>query len=116
MSRKLRRNRGPNEAKSSIVRAWQQGYIGVVGSKTFDGVWFMAYTKDHLPPHVHAFYAGVQMILELDFEQRIIRLADRKDRIMPRNAKKSDVKRIRRVADAYSDMLFELWEKARDEE
>jgi hypothetical protein len=56
------------------------------------------------------------MILELDFEQRIIRLADRKDRIMPRNAKKSDIKRIRRVADAYSDTLFELWEKARDEE
>jgi len=87
-----------------------------VGSKTFDGVWFMAYVKDHVPPHVHAFYAGVQVILELDFEQRIIRLADRKDRIMPRNAKKSDVKRIRRVADAYSDTLFELWEKARDEE
>jgi hypothetical protein len=114
-TRRCQGKRRPEGRKTSIVRAWQQGYIGDVGSKTFDGVWFMAYIKDHLPPHVHAFYAGTQVILELDFDRRVIRIARRVDRIEPRNAKKSDVKRIQRVADLYSEQLFELWKKARNE-
>jgi hypothetical protein len=60
---RLRSSTGENVAKNAptntIVTTSPQGYIEGVGSKTFDGVWFMAYTKDHLPPHVHAFYAGV---------------------------------------------------------
>lgn len=62
-----------------------------MGTKTFDGVRFAAWSDDHLPAHVHGFYAGVEVILDLDFETRKIRLADRWDRIMPLNAKISDV-------------------------
>lgn len=36
-----------------------------MGSKTFDGVWFEAYSLDHPPPHVHGFYAGVEVVVEL---------------------------------------------------
>jgi hypothetical protein len=24
-----------------------------MGSKTFDGVWFISFSRDHPPPHVH---------------------------------------------------------------
>jgi hypothetical protein len=84
-----------------------------VGSKTFDGVRFSAYVDDHLPPHVHGFYAGVEVILELDFETRDIRLARRHDRVQPQNAKSSDVRRVRRAAEEYGEELFRLWEVAR---
>jgi hypothetical protein len=84
-----------------------------VGSKTFDGVWFIAFTKDHLPAHVHGRYSGTTVILELDFTTSTIRLADRPDRITPRNAKRSDVTRIRRVAEQHGEELFKLWEAAR---
>lgn len=40
-----------------------------MGSKTYDGVRFMVYPLDHPPPHVHGFYAEVEVILELDFEK-----------------------------------------------
>jgi len=84
-----------------------------VGSKTFDGVRFLAWTDDHLPPHIHGFYAGVAVVLELDFEKRDIRLARRRDRIRPADAKKADVNHIRRAALKYRYELFKLWEEAR---
>jgi Domain of unknown function (DUF4160) len=89
-----------------------QGYTVGVGSKTFDGVRFAAYTDDHLPPHVHGFYAGVEVILELFFEEKKVRLARRKDRIRPPNAKQSDVNYIVRVAGKHLDEIIELWEAA----
>jgi hypothetical protein len=69
-----------------------------VGSKTFDGFRFSVYPNDHLPPHVHAFHAEVEVIPDLDFEKRSIRLARRRDRIRPADAKTSDVKRMRLAA------------------
>jgi hypothetical protein len=42
-----------------------------VGSKTFDGVRFAAYTDDHPPPHVHGFYAGVVVVMELIFAKKV---------------------------------------------
>ncbi len=84
-----------------------------MGSKTFNGVWFLAFTKDHLPAHIHGKYGGTTVILELDFDSWKIRLSDRPDRVTPRNAKKSDVARIRRVAEEHGEELFRLWESAR---
>jgi len=83
-----------------------------VGSKTFDGVRFAAYTDDHLPPHVHGFYAGVEAIVELLIAERAVRLALRKDDVTPRNAKRSDVNHILRTAAKHFDELVALWEAA----
>jgi len=88
-----------------------------VGSKTFDGVRFAAYTEDHLPPHVHGFYGSAQVLFDLIYAKEKtdweVRLADRKKNIIPPNAKRSDVRRVRRAAKKYSDDLFQLWEDAR---
>ncbi len=84
-----------------------------VGSKTYDGVRFSAWVDDHDPPHVHGFYAGIAVILELDFRQRSIRLANRGDRVKPRNAKRADVNHVLHSARKYRHDLFDLWEVAR---
>jgi Domain of unknown function (DUF4160) len=88
-----------------------------VGTKTYDGVWFVAYTDDHPPPHVHGFYSGIEVILDLiDAEEetdREIHLSDRKKAIKPRNAKQAHVNHVIRVAEEHSDELFILWEDAR---
>ena len=88
-----------------------------MGSKTFDGVRFAAYTDDHLPPHVHGFYESAEVLLDLiygkELKDREIRLADRTNNIIPANAKGSDVRRVRRAARKCSEQLFELWEDAR---
>jgi hypothetical protein len=83
-----------------------------VGSKTFDGVRFAAYTDDHPPPHVHGSYAGVEVILELLIVARAIRLADRKDRVKPANAKRSDISHVVTLAAEHFDELVQLWEDA----
>jgi hypothetical protein len=81
-----------------------------VGSKTFDGVWFIAYTKDHLPPHVHGKYAETTVILEILRKEREVRVANRIDAIQPPNAKRSDVKKILQVAAEHAEDLIKLWE------
>lgn len=83
-----------------------------MGSKTFDGVRFAAYTDDHPPAHVHGFYAGVEVILELVFSNKKIRLAQRKARIIPATAKRSDVNYIIKVAKANSREIHKLWRAA----
>ena len=78
-----------------------------MGSKTFDGVWFISYMRDHLPPHVHGFYAGIEVLVELvDGE---VRLAQRAKPIIPRNGKRSDVNHVLRTATEHADKLMELW-------
>ncbi len=84
-----------------------------MGSKTYDGVRFSAWVDDHVPPHVHGFYAGIAVVLELDFEKRSIRLAKRRDRVKPKNAKRADVAHVLRSAQRYGQELFNLWEVAR---
>ena len=83
-----------------------------MGSKTFDGVRFAAYTDDHLPPHVHGFYAGIEAIVELLISERAVRLSPRKDNVTPRNGKRSDVNHILRTAAKHFDELVALWEAA----
>ncbi len=80
-----------------------------MSSKTFDGVWFIAYANDHLPPHVHGFYAEVEVIVNLLPGQKVGR-SDRSDAVDPKNAKRGDVRRILKVAAANAAELHKLWE------
>ncbi|QMV20291.1 DUF4160 domain-containing protein [Granulicella sp. 5B5] len=82
-----------------------------VGSKTFDGVWFEAYSHDHPPSHVHGFYTGVEVIVELTALG--VRLSSRKRAVKPPDSKHSDVNRILRTADKYQKELWQLWHAAR---
>jgi hypothetical protein len=83
-----------------------------VGSKTYEGVRFVAWSNDHDPPHIHGYYAGVELIIELDLQARTVRASDRKKNPRPRNAKKSDVAYILLTAAKYFDTLVTLWEEA----
>ncbi len=78
-----------------------------MGSKTFDGVWFVAYSHDHPPPHVHGRYAGVEVLVEL--VDGLVRLAHRTKPIRPRNGKQSDVNHILNTATKHAAELMELW-------
>jgi hypothetical protein len=80
-----------------------------VGSKTFDGVWFSAFSDDHPPPHVHGRSAEVRVIVDLLAGGKI-RKSRRKDAVRPANAKRSLVRRILGVAAAHSTELKLLWE------
>jgi hypothetical protein len=80
-----------------------------VGSLTFDGIRFQVYSSDHPPPHVHATAHGVVVVIEL-IDGSSARIADRKDAVLPNNAKRSDVKKIVKCAIAHSALLMKLWE------
>ena len=81
-----------------------------MGSKTFDGVWFVAYSHDHLPPHVHGRYAGVEVIVDLLADGKV-RQSSRWDAGAPPNSKRSDVRRVLSVAAESAAELKQLWEK-----
>jgi hypothetical protein len=80
-----------------------------LGSLRFEGVRFAIFSKDHPPPHVHGFYAGIEVIVEIneDYVQR----ARRKDSIRPPNAKSSDVAHIENIAAKYRHELLSMWRK-----
>ncbi len=82
-----------------------------MGSKTYDGVWFTSYSHDHLPRHVHGQLAGAEVVIDLLPDGRVVR-SRRTMAVKPPNAKKSDVRRILRVAAAHVEDLHALWEKA----
>jgi hypothetical protein len=79
-----------------------------LGSLRFDGIRFTAYSKDHWPPHVHGFYAGIEVIVELVNHQAV--LSNRKKAIIPENAKRSEVNKILKAAAENADLLLALWE------
>jgi hypothetical protein len=83
-----------------------------VGSKTFDGVWFIAYPNDHLPPHVHGFYAETEVIVDLLPDGNVAKSRRRRS-VKPASARLSDVRRILSVAAARWLELNQLWEDAR---
>ncbi len=82
-----------------------------MGSKTFDGVWFISYSQDHPPPHVHGAYAETVVIVDL-LPDGSVREAVRRNAIQSANAPRSDVRRILKVAAAHVEELKVLWEKA----
>jgi hypothetical protein len=81
-----------------------------VGSKTFDGVWFVSFSHDHPPSHVHGHYAEAIVIVDL-LPDETIRESARRDAIQPANAKRSHVKHIMDVAAIHSKELAQLWER-----
>jgi hypothetical protein len=81
-----------------------------VGSKIFDGVWFVSFSHDHTPSHVHGHYAEVVVIVDL-LPDGTTRESTRRDTIQPANAKRNHVKHILDVAAAHSKELAELWER-----
>ncbi len=81
-----------------------------MGSKTFDGVWFISYAHDHPPPHVHGYYAETAVVIDL-LTDATIRQSERTDAVEPKNAKRSDVKRILGVASEHTQALWDIWEK-----
>jgi hypothetical protein len=82
-----------------------------MGSKTYDGVRFHGFTDDHDPPHLHGFYAEVEVLVELLNGKAY--LADRDDAVRPANGKRSDVKHVVRTAAKYAEDLMEVWRAAR---
>ena len=80
-----------------------------MSSLRIHGIVFQLFPADHEPRHVHALYAGIEVIVLLG--DRRVALADRRDRISPGNAKRADVKKILRVAAEHFDELVAAWER-----
>jgi hypothetical protein len=81
-----------------------------MGSIRFDGIRFTAYSMDHAPRHVHAFYAEIEVIVDLRPDGKVS-LADRSDAIRPGNSSKSDVRHVLLAAAGHFEELVALWEK-----
>jgi hypothetical protein len=81
-----------------------------VGSKTFDGVWFISYSRDHLPPHVHGKYAEIAVVIDLLPDGKV-RRSQRWDAVEPADAKRSHVRHVLEIAAEHAGELMMLWEK-----
>jgi hypothetical protein len=86
------------------------GYNGFVGSRKFDGILFVAYSNDHSPRHIHGFAGRTEAIVDLRFDGTIA-LSNRNDAVRPSNAKRSDVKKILKIAAQHFEELAKLWEQ-----
>ena len=71
---------------------------------------FRLFPDDHDPRHAHAEYSDIEVIVNLGADGNAV-LADRTDRLRPRDAKRSDVKRVLMAAQEYFDELVLAWEK-----
>jgi len=80
-----------------------------LGSITFDGVRFALYSDDHPPPHVHGFYGGIEVLVEIHPDY--VRRARRKDSIRPANDKASDVAHIENIAAIHRQELLAIWRR-----
>ena len=85
-----------------------------MGSRTFDGVRFSAYSLDHTPPHVHGWLSGVSVVIDLLGDGEI-RLSSRPRSVRPANAKRNVEERILRIAAENVDELEALWERTHGE-
>lgn len=85
-----------------------------MGSLTFGGVLFVVYSNDHPPRHVHGFSGESEVIVDL-LPDGNVALADRKDAIRPRAAKRSDIKKVLSSAASHFDELIALWEEIHGE-
>ena len=80
-----------------------------MGSIRLEGVWFQVWADDHAPPHVHARYADVKLVIELPIGSGTVRL--RSGSLEPANAKRADVRYALRMAQTYPAELLSLWEQ-----
>ena len=88
----------------------RMGYCVPVSSLKFGGVTFRIYPQDHKPRHVHGEYANTEVVVALQADHTVV-LADRPDRVKPRNAKVSHIKKILATAAEHFDELVSEWEK-----
>lgn len=84
-----------------------------MGSLLERGVRFAAYPNDHPPRHIHGYYEGVLVIVEL-LEDGQVGLADRVDAIRPTGAKRSAARKILQAAAARHQDLIALWGRAHE--
>jgi hypothetical protein len=84
-----------------------------MGSVRFDGVVFVVFSRDHAPPHVHACYGSLIVILEL-LAGGGIAVADRLDAYIPRSPKRNEVRRVVRCALMNEQALRELWRRTHE--
>lgn len=75
-----------------------------------EGVYFRVYPADHKPRHVHGNYGETIAIVDL-LDGGTVALANRADRVIPANAKRSDVKKILKLAKRHFKQLVAAWEK-----
>ncbi len=81
-----------------------------MGSGRYYGVRFSVWSHDHSPPHVHAAYGDIKMVVDL-VERGNVTVRTRKHSIQPANANKSDIRHILRTARVYHSELLWLWEE-----
>jgi hypothetical protein len=74
------------------------------------GVWFRIHPHDHEPIHTHGYYAETVVIVEFR-PNGTVALADRQDSLTPRDAKRSDVRKILNAADEGFDTIMAAWER-----
>lgn len=74
------------------------------------GVRFKIYPQDHEPRHAHGLYAGIEVIVAL-LADGTVTLARRGDTVQPRNAKRSDVRKILNAAAEHFEAIVAAWEE-----
>lgn len=74
------------------------------------GVRFRVNPQDHQPIHVHGRYAETVVIVEL-LADGSVRKANRKDAIIPADAKRSNVRKILETAAEHYDEIVAAWEQ-----
>jgi hypothetical protein len=72
-------------------------------------VWFISFSHEHPPPHVHGAYAETVVVIDLLADGTVAE-SDRTNAVQPASAKRSDVRHILKVAEEHAAELFKLWE------
>lgn len=80
-----------------------------MGSVRFEGVRFSVYSDDHSPPHVHASYAEVRVVVDLLLEEEAVALSFRRNAVTPINGSRADVNYILELAAENYTALVRLW-------
>lgn len=81
-----------------------------MGSVRFSDIRFTAYTMDHEPRHIHSFYAGMEVIVDLRADGTVS-LAERVDAVRPSNGSRADVRHVLLIAAKHFEELIALWER-----
>ena len=81
-----------------------------MGSLRYRSFRFVAYSNDHLPRHIHAFFEDAEVILDLRDDQTVA-IADRVNAYSPKNLKKMKLKKVLQAAANNFDGLVALWEE-----
>jgi Domain of unknown function (DUF4160) len=79
-----------------------------MGPLRFEGVRFTIFVDDHPPPHVHARYGEIAVILDL-LPGGGVAISARASAIRPPDAKQNERNRVLRVARMHEAALRELW-------